>query len=507
MFLERVPVRLRLSLGHAIWMALLFLCVGFGLYRVVEHNLQRSVDTSLLISAQSIRDARFLRGFSPPIMEQFLNQFFGEKYIRPYAQLVDLSGKISAKTDTHVSLPVTPRALARAEQGLETIETFAPRRDGEAPLRQVTLPVVKFGRFTGELIQVGANLDSTLHTLREIAWVLWISLPVGLGLSIVFGYLLTMRSLSPVTQMSAAAKNLGSNDLSFRLPLPVAKDELRQLAQTFNEMLDRLEDAFKRLRRFTGDVSHELRTPIAVIRGEAELALRRERTAAEYKASLQTIVGETTNMTTIVEDLLLLARAESRAVAMSWTELISADFMQEVIHSVQAVYAAKGIALRITSKGPSRFHGNPVYLMLALKNILINAAKHSAAPNTVDFTIGDDGRCTLFTITDQGEGIPADSLPYIFDPFYRADTARNRAAGGTGIGLSLAMALVKLHDGTIQVSSKPGEGATFVVRIPRPPVKSEQAPNRTGLLTSATAINPAPRLDLVTALTTPARTP
>ena len=226
MFLDRIPVRLRLSLGHAAWMALIFLSVGFGLYRVVEHNLYRSVDASLLISAQSIRDARFIRGFSPPLMERFLNQFFGEKAIRPYAQLVDLSGNISAKTDTHVSLPVTPKALARAERGYETFETFPPRHDSDSPLRQVTLPVVKFGRFTGELIQVGASLDSTFHTLREIAWVLWISLPLGLMLSVVFGYVLTKRSLIPVTELSAAAQRLGSADLSVRLPLPPAKDEI-----------------------------------------------------------------------------------------------------------------------------------------------------------------------------------------------------------------------------------------------------------------------------------------
>ena len=379
MFLDRVPVRLRLSLGHAIWMALLFLGVGYGLYRVVEHNLYRSVDTSLLISAQSIRDARFIRGFSPPLMERFLNQFFGEKYIRPYAQLVDLSGKISAKTDVHVSLPVTPKALARAERGLETFETFPPRHDSESPLRQVTLPVVKFGRFTGELIQVGASLDSTYHTLREIAWVLWISLPLGVALSVVFGYLLTKRSLSPVTHMSEAAKSLGSADLSVRLPLPPAKDELRQLAQTFNEMLDRLEDAFMRLRRFTGDVSHELRTPLAVLKGEAELTLRKERSVDDYKQSLRTIVGEANNMTGIIEDLLLLARAESRAVAMTWMELTTADFIGDVIQVVQPVYDAKGISLRVVNRAKSRFKANPGYLTLALKNILINAAKHSGS--------------------------------------------------------------------------------------------------------------------------------
>jgi heavy metal sensor kinase len=468
MFLDRIPVRLRLSLGHAIWMAVVFLTVGYGLYRVVEHNLYRSVDASLLTSAQSIRDARFIRGFSPPLMERFLNQFFGEKAIRPYAQLVDLSGKISAKTDVRVSLPVTPKALARAERGYETFETFPPRFDSEAPLRQVTLPVIKFGRFTGELIQVGASLDSTFHTLREIAWVLWISLPIAILASVLFGYLLTKRSLNPVTELSAAVQRLGSDDLSVRLPLPPAKDELRQLAETFNEMLARLEDAFMRLRRFTGDVSHELRTPLAVLRGEAELALRKERPAEDYKASLQTIKHEAYAMTTIIEDLLLLARAESKAVAMTWMELSTVDFVAELVNVVQPVYDDKKISLRVINRARNRFKANTGYLTLALKNILINAAKHSGQGSIVELDVANDGYDTTFTITDSGEGIPAESLPYIFDPFYRADTARNRAAGGTGIGLSLAMALVKLHGGTINVRSKPGEGASFTVRIPIP---------------------------------------
>src|SRR5690606_26446464 len=118
MFLDRIPVRLRLSLGHSILMALLFLGVGTGLYRLVEHNLFQSVDAALMASAKSIRDDRFVRGFSPLMMERFLHQFFSEKYIRPYAQLVDLSGKISAKTNVKVNLPVTPTALSRAEKGM-----------------------------------------------------------------------------------------------------------------------------------------------------------------------------------------------------------------------------------------------------------------------------------------------------------------------------------------------------------------------------------------------------
>ena len=150
---------------------------------------------------------------------------------------------------------------------------------------------------------------------------------------------------------------------------------------------------------------------------------------------------EATHMTGIIEDLLLLARAESKAVAMSWMELSSTDFMKEVAHAVQPVYQARGVNLNTSVSVSDHFVANPGYLTLALKNILLNAAKHSAAQGTVEFSMLEDGRDIFFVIADFGEGIPEDSVPYIFDPFYRADTVRNRAAGGTGIGLSLPMAV------------------------------------------------------------------
>lgn len=475
MLLDRIPVRLRLSLGHALWMALLFLSVGYGLHQVVETSLFRSVDASLLFSAQAIREARFRRGFNPPLMEQFLNEFFGERYIRSYAQLVDLSGKISAKTDLNISLPVTPHALNRAEHGLETYEAIPSRHKGAPGLRMITLPVLKGGRFTGELIQVGAPLDAFFLTMREIRWVLWTSLPAGFVLSILFGYMLTKRSLKPVTNISIAATNLRSEDLSLRLPLPKADDELRRLTATFNGMLEHLDDAFKRLRRFTGDVSHELRTPLAVLRGEAELALRRERTPEQYRASLTAIAAEATSMTNIIEELLLLARAESKAVAMHWLDLSMPDFVRDLTVMVEPVFQQKRVHLTVVRDGPHRFFANPGYLSLALKNLLINAAKHSAADGLVMLRVEQVGNDVVFIVKDQGEGITADAIPYIFDAFYRADTARNRAAGGTGIGLSLAMALVKLHGGTITVQSSPGAGAEFKVQIPRPTAEQVDA--------------------------------
>ena len=241
-------------------------------------------------------------------------------------------------------------------------------------------------------------------------------------------------------------------------------------------MLNRLEDAFGRLRRFTGDVSHELRTPIAVVRGEAEFALRKERSNEEYKASLKTIVTEATLMTQIVEDLMLLARANSRSVALRKAEIDVDRFAEELVNSVRAIYDPKGVRVAVIAARGTVGWGSENYLSLALRNVLLNAAKHSATGSEVKLEISEDQDATIMRVRDQGEGIPEDAIPYIFDPFFRADTARNRDSGGAGIGLPLAKALVELHGGTLTVESTLGKGSTFTARIPRRPLQETDTP-------------------------------
>ncbi|MFK7825389.1 MAG: ATP-binding protein [Oligoflexales bacterium] len=475
MILDRIPVRFRLSIVHAICMALIFIFIGFGLYKVVENNLNDSVNAALISSAKSIRDARFSWGLGyqrDSLIEQFfrdplqVNQLMGERFIKPYARIISISGKVHSKTENVIAaLPVTPKAIGRAEKGLSTIETFSFK--DRAPLRQITLPVMLHTKFTGEIVQVGVFLNHTLDTLKGTAIILWFVLPLTLLISILLGYVFTARALNPVKAISKAASQMCIDDLSIRLPIPPANDEIQDLSKTFNKMFDSLEDAVKRLRRFTGDVSHELRTPLAVLRGEAELTLRREREPEQYRKSLQTIAKEAIHMTSIIEDLLLLARAESKSVAMNWTQVGVKDFMSELADKVSTIYKNKGLSLNVfQEKGPEIFYCSQGYLALALKNILLNAAKHSAKASQVSFKASSSDEFIHFQIVDEGEGIPEESLPNIFDPFFRADTARNRAGGGVGIGLSLALALVKLHGGNIEVSSKIGEGTSFVASIP-----------------------------------------
>ena len=477
--LESIPVRYRLAVGHTLWLIVLFIGLGFGLFRVVESNFNESTDTTLRSQANFIQEAKFgqrrnfahffHRFFSDPIG---VDEVFGRRHIRTYARMITPAGNVSHRSkDFRVNLPITPFALKRAEKGHDTFETF--RIKDAAPVRVYTKPVVRFGKFTGDLIQVGTSLETTQHALRGVSSILWFSLPFGFAVSVFLGYFLTKRALNPVRNLTSTAKGLSIQDLGIRLPIPAANDEIRELAKTFNQMMDRLEDSVRRLRRFTGDVSHELRTPLAVLRAETEFALRKKRTADDYESALIRIQKESVHMSDIIEDLLLLARAESKSVAMSWQKLELKQFLQKIIHDTDSDYKKRSIDLILdVEDGLEHIEASDNFLGLALRNIIANAAKHSAHGESVDLRVfasyspgGSPG--ISFEITDRGEGIPAEDLPNIFDPFFRADTARNRGTGGAGIGLSLAMALVKLHSGNLTVNSKVGMGTSFIVFIPQ----------------------------------------
>jgi signal transduction histidine kinase len=481
--LSRIPIRIRLSVGHAIWMALIFVAIGVGVSKVVEDSVMQSLDATLLTSAKTLRDAqhsqqqRLSMIHDPLYWESLVDEFLGgRRYVRAYAQLIDPSGKIRARTSNiRVNLAVSTAALERAKMGQETYETYRMASGGS--LRQLTLPVMRHGQFTGDLIQVAASMSASLNNISNARMMVLITLGLGFVVSLVFGYLLTSWSLKPVTRITREVAALGFTDnFDRRLKLPSAEDELRLLVRTFNEMLGRIEDAFGRVRRFAGDVSHELRTPIAVLRGEAELALRRERSPEEYKNSMRTIVHEAEQMSAIIENLLLLARAQGEAIQINLEEVGLERFVEELKQSVAKNFEEKQVTMAVDTsecqdKTAQMASG---YVTLALKNILLNACKHSSPGQTVEFKVHDKVNEWHFEIRDFGEGIAKEALPYIFDLFYRADTARNRSSGGVGIGLSLAKALISLHNGRIEVTSETKQGATFTVILPRKVEKPEK---------------------------------
>jgi signal transduction histidine kinase len=284
---------------------------------------------------------------------------------------------------------------------------------------------------------------------------LWM-IPGVLIVACLGGYWLSSRALRPVDEITSVARSIGVQNLTQRIAVPQTGDELERMAQTWNDVLERLDIAVKRIRQFTSDASHELRTPLALIRATAELALRRERDAEGYRTSLRQIEREAEHMTTLTESLLTLARADAGGLGMT---MQSTD-LDELIHSVVKQNAAlaieKGVTLRaVTAEQPAHARADASGIRRILLILVDNAIKHTPADGSVTVSAAIDAARVTLTVEDSGEGIPPAALPHIFERFYRADPARG--SSGFGLGLSIAQA----HGSAITVSSSPGAGARF----------------------------------------------
>jgi heavy metal sensor kinase len=277
------------------------------------------------------------------------------------------------------------------------------------------------------------------------------------------GYWMSRRALAPVDEVTDAARLIGLQNLSVRLPVPHTGDELQRLSETWNRMLERLDSAVDRIQRFTADASHELRTPVSVIRTTAELALRRERDPEQYRKALRQILAETERMTRLTEDLLLLARSDAREFKLRLAPMDWNDLARQVVEENRPIADARGI--RLTSHpapDAAIVLGDEPALCRLLTMLVDNALKHTPIAGAIDVAISSDRRRTIVTVRDTGEGIDPADLPHIFDRFYRGDKARNHETG-VGLGLAIAQSVAEMHSARIEVASEVGRGATFTV--------------------------------------------
>jgi signal transduction histidine kinase len=262
------------------------------------------------------------------------------------------------------------------------------------------------------------------------------------------------------------AQAIGTHNLADRLPRRGVDDELDRLSDTLNGMFARLDDAFRRVTQFSADASHELRTPIAIIRTTAEVTRRRPRTEAEYTAALDRILAESERTTQLIDDLLMLARADAGADRLVMEPMDLAQNVRETCDEGRILAEASG--LRFTADLPSACPaiGEPQALRRLFLILVDNAVKYTAAGGAVHVRMSVEGRCATIDVRDTGVGISADDAPRIFERFYRVAADRSRQTGGVGLGLAIARCIASSHGGTIAVESQPGAGSIFRVSLP-----------------------------------------
>ena len=276
------------------------------------------------------------------------------------------------------------------------------------------------------------------------------------------------RALKPVSKITQTAREIGSGvDVSKRLPVPDTQDEIGQLVVTFNDMMERLENAFIQMRQFGSDASHELRTPLTVLRGQSELALRKERTCMEYQEVLSSNLEEINYMSRILEDLFFLSKADEAKITIERKPLDLGPIIEEICKNAEIFADEKNITVIIAYLEPVRIEGDAVRLRQMIWNLLHNAIKYTPEGGKVKVSLHNKEACALFAVEDNGIGVPEEHLPCIFNRFYRVDKARTRNEGGSGLGLSICKYIVEAHKGQIEVESKVGVGTKFRIRLPK----------------------------------------
>jgi two-component system OmpR family sensor kinase len=456
---NRVPIRIRVTLAFAVVMAIVLGAVGLFLYLEMEARLNDSIDQGLRSRASEV--SALVRS-SPGGLGGLADSSLIEQE-ESFAQIVTPGGRVLGSTPQLGEQPVlSPSEIQRAAGD----PTFFEREELsglEGPVRLLAAPV---DTSDGEVITVvGSSLDDRDEALGSLATLLLIGGPVALVLAALAGYGATASALRPVELMRRRAAAISASEPDQRLPVPAAEDELRRLGETLNEMLGRLETALERERRFVDDASHELRTPLALHKTELELALRYGADEEELRAAIASAIEEVDRLIQLGEDLLIVARAEKGKLAVSLESLPVSDLLAGVGERFRARAEQSDRALVVDGEPGLQVEGDRLRLEQALTGMVDNALRYGGG--AVRLWARPNGDHVELHVSDRGPGFPDDFIPRAFERFSRADAARAR--GGTGLGLAIVDTIARAHGGRAGAANDPDGGADVWIEVPAAP--------------------------------------
>lgn len=306
-----------------------------------------------------------------------------------------------------------------------------------------------------------------LHDAIENLFTMFLILvPIALAVSVIGGLSLANKSLRPVDEVTTRARRITAENLDQMIPNREVDDEIGRLISTFNEMIQRLHSSFAQVRQFSADASHELRTPLTVMRGEIEIALRNPKTPEEYRRVFESTMEEIVRMSSIIENLLTLAKADQGTYEVNFSEVNLDALVQELYDDSEVLAEGKHIRVKLLKHDAITIVGDKGRLRQLFLNLIDNAIKYTPEGGAVALSIERQNGSAIFSVEDTGIGIPQEDIGRVFDRFYRVDKARSREIGGTGLGLAIARWIAELHRGKISVKSEVDKGSVFTVELP-----------------------------------------
>lgn len=443
------------TLGALTALVLFAALVDWKLVANFNREQQRFLQAKTAEMQADLEDAG---GHVQALLAEILKETEGTRLRQYQARVMDGRQVLGATPGMNATLPVvrfSPTA---------SVDQLRRQTAGGHDWLLATLPL----RSVRGALQVQMALDVSRddNLLRDFHRALVVFLILLLPLLVGAGRWLSQRALAPVARIARAAEAVTPARLSARIPqTPPWPRELSGLVDTFNDMLTRLEEAFARLSRFSADLAHELRTPLANLSGELEVCLARPRSAADYRATLESGLDDCRRLIGLTENLLFMARAERADLALRRESFELAEAARWVIAQQAPAAGARGVTIELS--GSVQLDADPVLVRQALANLLANAVRHAPAGSSVTVSMQTDADGARVSVSDHGAGIAAEHLPHLFERFYQADPARGRGAGqGTGLGLSIVRSIMELHGGRASISSQPGIGTTATLWFP-----------------------------------------
>jgi two-component system OmpR family sensor kinase len=478
-------IRVRLTLWYTLVLALVLVLLAAFTYLVYWRNVTESTVSGLTELASGFATT-FQAELTDPTESNRVKDAGREAMVEHRFRdtvfvVLDSSGQILLSS---FDIPTTGNAQDRLNPALLQSASFR-RFVGNAATNSGALGIVHDGQhsFRGVTKTVsasGANytivvlrsLHAQQELLEDIRETFYWAIPVALLLTSLGGYFLARKSLAPVAAMASQARRMGASSLQNRLAVANERDELGQLALSFNQLLERIEKSFEQQRRFVADASHELRTPVAILRGEAEVTLARpERSAEEYRETLGILRDESQRLARIIEDLFTLTRADAGEYPLTLRDGYLDEFAAEALVRARSLALAKNITLTSSIAPDLPICADEALLGRMLLNLLDNAIKYSPPGSQVELTCRRQGENYEVSISDNGLGIPPELQERIFERFFRADKARSRAegdSGGAGLGLAIARWIAEVHHGRLELARSDESGSRFTVLLPAP---------------------------------------
>jgi len=459
----------RLAAAYSLVGLLLLLLATASLYIVLRTELDKSTEQFL---ADKLHVLRTILAERPndrdALREEIQLETAARHYQQFYIRLLDDRGAPILTT------PEMAEQLDIAELARRT------RNDPEHPVsmtgvRGRAFRVASATAWAGtsppraDTIQIAIDISQEQELLSRYRWWFWAVLLASSVLFPLLGYWIARHGIRPVEEIAATARSITSTNLRERIRAEGYPSELGSLAGTFNEMLDRLEESFERISRFSADIAHDLRTPVNNIRGEAEVALARARTVDEYREVIESTLEEAVRLSDLIGDLLFLARAESPLTDLRRERLNVGRLLSAVRDYYEASACDGGIAL-IADEGaePVTAELDRALMLRAVSNLVSNAIAHTPTGGRVTLAARTEGAAVRIEVSDTGAGIPAEALPRVFDRCFRVDPSRSQASGGTGLGLAIVQGIMTLHGGRAEITSRFGHGTCVTLRIPIP---------------------------------------